>query len=181
MNSQDDDNLAIVGVILSGIIGLVIAGAVGLAIQKSRSKPAAEKPDAVLSLVTSLVLGNPANAAAAEAAAVSADAPSVKVEDGVVKFYFASGKADLAVGANAALADVVKALAGGKKALVSGFHDASGDPAKNAELAKQRALAVQAALTALGAAEGSVQLKKPEQTSAGGAPAQGRRVEVAVQ
>lgn len=173
MGSQDDDSLAIVGVILTGIIGLVIAGVIGLGIYKGRSKPAAAKPDAVLTLVTSLVLGNPANA--------PADAASVKVENGVVKFYFASAKADLAVGANEALADVVKSVKAGKKALISGFHDASGDPAKNAELAKQRAFAVRDALLALGVAEASMALKKPEQTAADGVPALARRVEVVAQ
>ena len=56
------------------------------------------------------------------------------------------GKADLAAGANEALADVVKGVAEGKMAVVSGFHDATGDAALNAELAKQRALAVRDAL-----------------------------------
>ena len=38
------------------------------------------------------------------------DAASWKVDNGVVKFYFASAKADLAADADKALADVVKAL-----------------------------------------------------------------------
>lgn len=173
MSSQDDDSLALVGIILAGIIGLVIAGVIGLGISKSGSKPPAAKPDAVLAMATALVLANPANPAA--------DAASVQVENGVVKFYFASAKADLAVGANEALAEVVKSVQGGKKAVVSGFHDASGDPVKNAELAKQRALAVRDALKALGVAESSVELKKPEQTAADGVPALARRVEVVVQ
>jgi hypothetical protein len=42
---------------------------------------------------------------------MAADGASVRVENGVVKFYFASGKADLAAGANEALADVVKGVA----------------------------------------------------------------------
>ncbi len=81
-----------------------------------------------------------------------ADAASVKVVDGVVKFYFASGKSDVAAGGNEALAAVVSAVAAGKRAVISGFHDATGDPAKNAELAKQRAFKVRDALTALGVA-----------------------------
>ncbi|MGY8904602.1 MAG: OmpA family protein [Burkholderiales bacterium] len=173
MSSQDDDSLALVGVILAGIVGLVIAGVIGLGIYKSRSKPQAAKPDAVLAMATALVLGNPANA--------SADAASVQVENGVVKFYFASAKADLAAGANEVLAEVVKSVKSGRKAVISGFHDASGDAANNAELAKQRALAVRDALKALGVAEGSVELKKPEQTSAASAPSLARRVEVVVQ
>lgn len=109
------------------------------------------------------------------------DGASVKVVDGVVKFYFASGKADLATGANEALADAVKAVAAGKTLVVSGFHDASGDPAMNAELAKQRALSVRDALKALGVPEDKVELKKPEQTMAEGPASEARRVEVVAQ
>ncbi len=121
------------------------------------------------------------SAAIATAAPVAADAASVKVENGVVKFYFASGKADVAEGGSAALSEVVKAVAGGKKAVISGYHDASGDPAKNAELAKQRAMNVQAALKTAGVADDKVELKKPEQAKADGPAAEARRVEVTVQ
>ena len=72
---------------------------------------------------------------------------SFNVESGVVKFYFATGKADLATGAEAALAEVAKGVAAGKRAVVSGYTDATGDPAKNEELAKARAVAVGNALT----------------------------------
>ena len=58
------------------------------------------------------------------------------VENGVVKFYFASGKSDLAPGAVEALADAIAAGKAGQKLVISGFHDSTGDPAKNAELAK---------------------------------------------
>jgi K(+)-stimulated pyrophosphate-energized sodium pump len=115
------------------------------------------------------------------AAQAAADAASVKVENGVVKFYFATGKADVATGGTAALADVIKAVAGGKKAVISGYHDASGDPAKNAELAKQRAMNVRDALKAAGVAENKVELKKPEQAKVDGPAAEARRVEVTVQ
>ncbi|HEU0167090.1 MAG TPA: OmpA family protein, partial [Chloroflexota bacterium] len=112
------------------------------------------------------------------AAVVAADAASVKVENGVVKFYFVTGKADLAPGAGDALAEVVKAVQGGKTALVSGYHDASGDPAKNAELAKQRAMAVADALKAAGVPEDKIELAKPAQAQADGSAAEARRVEV---
>ena len=124
-----------------------------------------------------------ASAAPAAAAATSAtsDAASVKVENGVVKFYFATGKSDVAAGGAAALADVIKAVAGGKKAVISGYHDASGDPAKNTELAKQRAMNVRDALKAAGVAEDKVELKKPEQAKVDGPAAEAHRVEVTVQ
>ncbi|MNL84620.1 hypothetical protein D3C87_2126470 [compost metagenome] len=48
----------------------------------------------------------------------------------------------------------------------------------NAELAKQRALAVQATLLELGVKPEMIELSKPEQTLAGGSNAEARRVEV---
>ncbi|MEP7102057.1 MAG: OmpA family protein, partial [Burkholderiales bacterium] len=109
------------------------------------------------------------------------DAASFKVVDGVVKFYFASGKAELATGAEAALADVAKGVAAGKKAVVSGYTDSTGDPLKNEELAKQRAAAVSAALKAAGIADDKVEMKKPEALTGTGSNAEARRVEVALQ
>jgi K(+)-stimulated pyrophosphate-energized sodium pump len=63
------------------------------------------------------------------------------------------------------------------KLVISGFDDASGDPAKNAEFARQRAMAVRDALKATGVAEDRIELKKPEPINAGSA-ADARRAEV---
>jgi outer membrane protein OmpA-like peptidoglycan-associated protein len=111
---------------------------------------------------------------------VAEDVASGKVEGGVVMFYFATARADVAPGANEALAEVVKAVGEGKRAIISGFHDATGDAAKNAELAKQRAFAVRDVLKALGVAEDRMELKKPEETQGSGSNAEARRVEVTV-
>ncbi|MBK9134648.1 MAG: sodium-translocating pyrophosphatase [Betaproteobacteria bacterium] len=119
-----------------------------------------------------------APAAAAASAAALADGASIQVEGGVVKFYFASGKADVAAGAQQALADIVKGVGEGKKAVISGFADASGNAEQNAELAKQRAFAVRDALKGLGVTEDKVELKKPETVTGTGDAAQARRVEV---
>ena len=116
----------------------------------------------------------PAAAPAPAPAAASGDA-SIKVEGGVVKFYFASGKADLAGGAAEALGAVMKGVAAGQKAVISGFHDATGDPDKNAELAKQRAFAVRDVLKAGGVAEDKIELKKPEVLTGSGSDAEARR------
>ena len=63
---------------------------------------------------------------------------------------------------------------------MSGFHDATGSAAKNAELAKQRAEAVRDALVADGVDSARVTLDKPMQSEGGGDPKQARRVEVHV-
>ncbi|KQP14929.1 sodium-translocating pyrophosphatase [Pseudorhodoferax sp. Leaf267] len=135
-------------------------------------------------LIVPLVMqfhGGPVASALAATTMAAGEAASFRVENGVVKFYFATGKADLAGGSGAALAEVATAVAAGKRAVVSGYHDASGDPEKNAELARQRAVAVRDALKAAGVAEDKIELSKPAQTQAGGPPAEARRVEVVVQ
>jgi K(+)-stimulated pyrophosphate-energized sodium pump len=131
--------------------------------------------------VGSATVSAAAHSSAAPAVMASADAASFKVEGGVVKFYFATGKAELAGGATDALAEVAKSVAAGKKAVVSGYTDATGDPARNEELAKQRAFAVRDALKTAGIAEDKIELKKPEVLTASGSNADARRVEVSLQ
>ena len=65
-----------------------------------------------------------------------------------------------------------------RQIVLSGFHDASGDPAKNAELAKERAKAVRAALQAAGIDAARLALRKPESTTGDGDEKLARRVEV---
>ena len=121
-----------------------------------------------------------AQAPAAAPAATTSDSASVTVENGVVKFYFASGKADVAAGGAAALADAAKAVSEGKTLIISGFHDATGDQAVNEELAKQRAFAVRDALVTMGVDAGHLELVKPALSTGEGSNAQARRVEVAI-
>ena len=135
-----------------------------------------------LLIVPLLPLGtSDATAVTTPAVVVGDDVASFKVVDGVVKFYFATGKADLATGADAALADVAKGVAAGKKAVVSGYTDPTGDPAKNAALAQQRAASVSAALKLAGVPDDKVDLRKPEAVNGTGSNAEARRVEVALQ
>ena len=128
----------------------------------------------------------PAVVAAAVATAVSASTPAAEAAapaaTAPTKLLFASGKAELPEGSAdmiAKLAEAAKTNAAAKL-VISGFHDATGDPAQNAELAKQRAFAVRDALKAAGVDEARIELKKPEQVN-GGDAADARRVEVAVQ
>ena len=129
-----------------------------------------------LLIVPLLPIGTPAPAASA----AHAGAPVVAVV-AVTKIYFETGKADLSPEAMALLAKVQAAAMaqGATRVAISGFHDASGDPASNAELAKQRAVVVFTALKEGGVAESRLELKKPEQVN-GGDAAEARRVDVAV-
>lgn len=165
-SSDDDSQQRFALGLVFALIALVVSTVVGVVVYQ-RGMPRASLAAA------------PSNVVAADTTLIVVDdAASVRVENGVVKFYFASGQADVAEGANEALADVVKGVAAGKKAIVSGFHDATGGAVLNAELSKKRALSVRDALLALGVAESSVELRKPEEMQAAGNNAQARRVEV---
>lgn len=116
----------------------------------------------------------------AEAAAPAGEdaGPRVQVVDGIVTFYFAVGSAELAPGAAEALKDVVDAVAAGRRAVLSGFTDPTGDAALNEELAKQRAFAVRDALVSLGVPQERVELERPVSYTGTGSLAEARRVEV---
>ena len=167
-NSSDDDSQERFALgFLFALIALVVSTVVGTVVYK---RGISHAPKAAVTA--------PASNATNVPVVIQEDVASVVVENGVVKFFFASGKADVAEGGNAALADVVKGVQDGKRAVISGFLDATGSLEQNMELAKNRAQAVQAALIALGVAEDKVELKKPEQMQADGSNAQARRVEV---
>jgi outer membrane protein OmpA-like peptidoglycan-associated protein len=178
MSSQDDDGQQglVLGVVF-GLVALVLTLVIGLGIYKKNMPTAAARPKAVATAPTAVD--------AASAAQAASDAASVKVENGIVKFYFASGKSELAAGASDALAGLIKdANSGattGRKLVISGFHDATGDAAKNAELAKLRAMAVRDALKTAGVSEQQIELNKPQQMAGSGSNAEARRVEVSLQ
>ena len=194
MFSQDDEGQQ--GLVLAVVLGLmvfVMTLVIGISLHRlHRAQPSGPQPVpaiAVAAVAPAVVASAPAAAIlpdvaqaiqASQALQAAADAASVKVEQGVVRFYFASGSADLAAGAVDAMADLVKAAKGGRTLVISGFHDATGDAAKNAALAKQRAVAVRDALKAAGVPERQIELKKPEPL-AGGSDAEARRVEISLQ
>jgi K(+)-stimulated pyrophosphate-energized sodium pump len=159
--------IKIINIVALLIVPLLPAG---MAVKAAAPAPAATAPAAALPPV---VTATPTPAAATLAAAPAAAAAPVEA-----KFLFDVAKADLpptAATSIALLAAAVKTNPG--KLVISGFHDASGDPAKNAELAKQRAFAVRDALKAAGVPEDRIDTKKPEQINAGSAD-DARRVEV---
>lgn len=123
-----------------------------------------------------------APAADTASATAAADEASVQYDNGKVRFYFASGKAELAAGANDALNQLLAAAKDGQKLVISGYHDSTGSAELNAELAKQRAIAVADALKALGVPESRLELKKPEVAEiTSGSNAEARRVEVTIE
>ncbi len=169
-SSSDDDSqqrfalgflFAIIAIVVSAVVGTVV-------VQRGIARPAAEPAPAAEVVAPAGTLDIAGNEVA-----------RVVVAGSVVKFYFASGRADLTADAAPAIADVVRAVKdGNRRVVISGFHDATGDAAANAELAKQRAQAVRDALVAAGAPEDRIELRKPELAQGDGNAAEARRVEV---
>lgn len=162
---DDNDSGARVGVwTVFGIITLLLFGLIGGLAMRQSHKAAAPAAAATAATTEEALLDGP----------VSGDLAGT--------VFFASGAAALPAEAAAEVAKVKAALdaAPARKLVLSGFHDASGDPAKNAELAKERAKAVRAALQAAGIDAARVALRKPESTLAGGDAQQARRVEMRI-
>lgn len=152
MSDQDDEMQKYALGAVAGVVALVLAGVIGLAVSR--------------------LLHAPRAAAATAVAAVPA----------AERVYFEVGQSSLPLEAADVLARVAEAArASGATVLVSGYHDASGDAAANAELAKRRAQAVQHALEANGVAPDRLQLAKPVMTTGDGDPKAARRVEMRLQ
>lgn len=179
MFSQGDDGQQRVALFLVfGLVAIVVASVLVFgANQRGAAARYAAAPDAAAPAMAEAAVGP----AASGAAVAASDAASIQVEQGTVKFYFASGKAELATGASEALLDVVKGAQAGRKVAISGFHDATGNAAQNTDLARQRALAVRDTLMAAGLQESQIELNKPEQIAGAGSDAQARRVDISLQ
>lgn len=109
-----------------------------------------------------------------------AGASAAAVSMPMARLYFELGKAELPVDALTQLAPLITAARDNNAAqwVISGFHDASGDAAANAELAKQRAFAVRDLLVSAGVSARAIELSKPAVTMGGTDPREARRVDV---
>lgn len=125
---------------------------------------------------TPVAAPRPAPAATAEPAPVAAIPPAAKL-------FFDVGKNDLPKDAADTIKPILEHLKANSasKAVISGFHDPTGDLAQNQELAKNRASAVREALKAAGIEEARIVMQKPQETTGTGDLAEARRVEVSVQ
>lgn len=160
VNDQNDDAQNYALMVLAGVVGLVIAGVIALA------------------AATTMNAGPAKTGAKGGAAATATAAAPMAEPDG--RIYFELGSDALPADAAAVLtriADAARADAG-KVVQISGYHDASGDAAKNAELAKNRAFAVRHALEANGVAPDRLVMDKPMVTTGGADAREARRVEL---
>ena len=94
--------------------------------------------------------------------------------------YFTSASASLPADTQQAIATVLEALKAveGRRVLLAGYHDPTGNIDFNRDLAKRRALGVREALIAQGIPAQRIILRKPEQTTGSGNNAEARRVEI---
>jgi outer membrane protein OmpA-like peptidoglycan-associated protein len=151
----------------------------------------------IISVISSVVVrqlrGVTAATAAPAAVATATTATTTVVEEIVLiegpvagdlagTVYFESGQSALPAGATAEIDKAVQALkaAPGRKLVLSGFHDATGDAAVNAELAKQRAVSARAAVQAAGIEATRIALRKPEVMTGTGTEQEARRVELRI-
>jgi K(+)-stimulated pyrophosphate-energized sodium pump len=150
--------------------------------QAAAGAPVVLVPVPVTAPATAVIVDN---GAAAATAAVPVPVPvpvPLPASSPATVIYFESGKAEAPADTAeklAAVADAAKAKAG-SKVVLSGFHDTTGDPAKNEEISKERAKSVKAILLIAGVAEDAIVLEKPQVTTGSGDNAQARRVEVSV-
>ena len=162
--TDDDDNAKIGIWVALGVVGLLLLSLVGALAWNAIDEAPAAKP--------------------AVAAAAMPDANDVMdlplTGDLLGKAFFEVGKADVSPEALNTVESVINLInaAPNRKVVLSGFHDLSGDPAQNAELAKQRAKAIREALKAKGLAAERILLRKPAETGAGGPAEEARRVEI---
>lgn len=191
--SDEDNQQENAGVI--AVVAIAILIAIGTALFMGVGAVRKQAAGSTVGLTASAAVEADVDASAAQPAAVAVaddansntapvgDEAAIKVVDGVVRFYFATGKSAVADGAQEALAEAVAAAKAGKTLVISGYHDSTGSPELNAELAKKRALAVRDILLEQGVAEAAIELKKPEAmpSTTHGSDPEARRVDVVIQ
>lgn len=126
-------------------------------------------------VMASNVATSPVVAASSTAKAILAadgeqqEQSKVVVENDVVRFYFAIGKADVTANTLEALKGVVEGVKAGKKAVILTYSNVE----SNERLARDRALAVRSVLLAAGIPDSSIEVGNPTAESS-----DSRRVEV---
>ena len=128
------------------------------------------KPTATPPATTTAPATTPAPAPAVTATVVTSGLPAT--------VYFEVDQAAIPAASTDEIARAAAAIKGGAKVAITGYTDATGDPAKNQELAKNRATAVKDALVKAGAPEGNITMAPPASVTGGGEPRAARRVEI---
>jgi len=125
-------------------------------------------------------VAKPAPAPAPVATPAPAPATAVAAAPYPAKVFFDVGQVTINEGGRKTILDFAQLIKGNQDLVeVTGYTDQTGDPAKNQQIAKERANAVRDALVAAGVPEGRVALKPPTDVMTGaGSDADARRVEI---
>ncbi|WP_314341917.1 OmpA family protein [Simonsiella muelleri] len=116
-----------------------------------------------------------------DTSAPPANESRVIAENGMIKFYFAVGMSRIAKNANAIAKETIVAGKSGKKLIISGYTDSTGNTKNNELLSKKRAEVVKAFFIKHGVSAKNIELRRPESTiGAQGKNQEGRRVEVQI-
>jgi outer membrane protein OmpA-like peptidoglycan-associated protein len=168
-------NMGFAAVVFAGAASIMLVSAIAGSYVAGRFDKEAPPPAA-----PAVPVAEPAPVAVPEGAGVVSEVVEGRPK---VSVYFAVGKNDIAPDFTAAVAPVKAWLEANPadRVQLSGFTDPTGNAAANEELAKNRAQAVQAALTAEGVAADRIDLVKPDDTSDEASDLAGaRRVEITV-
>ena len=199
MQNEDNEQRAII----TWVIGLAALGAVvtalGLALGASMgwfdgaaSSQATSAQPVSAPVSTSGTAGGTSTGTAATSAATATDSNASAAPVAVAapitlpvlaRLYFDTGVSALGADSGSALAPIIAAAKAHptSQVAISGYHDKQGNVDQNAELAKQRAIAVRDALAAGGIGEGRIELRKPILSEGGADDREARRVEISVQ
>lgn len=109
--------------------------------------------------------------------------PTAAIAPPIAKLYFGTGVHRLPTDSTSTLEPVITWLNNNAsaKAVISGFHDLTGNPASNVKLAKKRAKSAYNALLNAGINADRIEMRKPETTEGGGDLSEARRVDISIE
>jgi outer membrane protein OmpA-like peptidoglycan-associated protein len=167
MNAQDNDGRGVLWPALLGGLLLVVGLGVGLVVGRDIEQNIT--PDAPTATVV------PTQEAAVSLTAEAINQAAATQEEDIVTFWFPSASAALGPEAQEALGAVVKGVAAGRKAVISGFDGVDGGLVPDQDLTRRRVQAVRDTLAARGIGDDKMELVQPAPAATGAGTA---RVEV---
>lgn len=177
--SEHDIHQSLALALLATIVALVTAGSLALALHQQGLRDAPSRRIAARTVMTAPVMPSPMEAPTlAPAAIVLNETTTVRQDGSVLKFFFATGTADLPGGSTAALLPFVQAASAGQALRIRAYHHDRGDLQQQAKLMQARMQAVRQALLARGVPARLVEVAALVQTPAAAGNEQASRVEV---
>lgn len=161
----------VIGVAVAVAIGILLFAALGFKGKSVSGNAAAASNAAISSAAISTTPSMSPTPSMSSSASIASAVPASIIAAATIlpaQIYFASGNNRIDADGQRVIMESIEQLKSTTpaKIAIAGFVDATGSAAVNAELAKQRAVAVRDALQAAGIAGGRLVLSKPDQISA---------------